>query len=334
LRREARRRRGFRRLFDSLAKSRGCGGGAKKTPQKRREPVRATGRCCVGRGIVVCPGFMDGITIIQALILGLIEGLTEFIPVSSTGHLILASSWLNLSGTPEQKAAVDAFDIVIQAGAIAACALHYRRKLIGAVTGLFSKDMGELVLSLRLVTNLLFAFVPIAVVGLLFRKTLKAWLFNPTTVAVALVVGGVAMIAADRFLATKAKIKDVDEISMHESMKVGFWQCLALIPGTSRSMSTILGGMTQGMTARTAADFSFLLSVPVLGAATVYELLKEWQGIIEHIGVAPLVVGLISSFFVGWLSIVFFLKLLERVGLAPFGYYRIVAGVVVAITLG
>ena len=276
---------------------------------------------------------MASITITDALVLGLVEGLTEFIPVSSTGHLILAGTWLKLADTEAQKAAVDAFDIVIQGGAILACAIHYRRKLIGAVRGLFATDLHEQVLGLRLVGNLMFAFVPIAVVGLLLRKPLKALLFNPTTVATALIVGGVLMILADKLLSRRATIRNVDEIAMRQSMFVGFWQCLALVPGTSRSMSTIFGGMVHGMTARTAADFSFLLSVPVLGMATLYELAKEWRGIAEHVGVEALLAGLGTSFVIGWLSIAVFLRLLDTIGLAPFGAYRIVAGAVVLATL-
>lgn len=277
---------------------------------------------------------MAGVSIGQALALGVVEGLTEFIPVSSTGHLILVSEWLGLAADPAQKAAVDAFDIVIQAGAIAACALYYRKVFARAVRGLLASDVVEKALGIRLVMNLLAAFVPIAVVGLVARKPIKAALFNSTTVAVALVAGGVAMILAERYAKRAqsrgaAPVASVQEIQLRASLRVGLFQCLALIPGTSRSMSTILGGLFSGLNARVAADFSFLLSVPVLGAATCYEALKEWHSLTEHVGPEALAVGLLSSFVVGWASIAVFLRLLGKVGLAPFGVYRIAAGIAV-----
>ncbi len=276
---------------------------------------------------------MQTVTWWQALVLGIVEGLTEFIPVSSTGHLILASRWLGLEGDPELKAAVDAFDIVIQAGAITACALYYRKTFMRALRGMWSRDVGEQSLALRLVMNLGVAFVPIAVVGLIARKPIKALLFNPATVATMLILGGIAMIVADRWAKRVGRIDAVESVGMRDAMKVGLFQCLALVPGTSRSMSTILGGVFAGMNARVAADFSFLLSVPVLGAATGYELLKEWHGLVTHVGPDALVIGLGSSFLVGWASIAVFLRLLGRVGLGPFGVYRIVAGGIVAATL-
>ncbi len=276
---------------------------------------------------------MQSVSALSALVLGVVEGLTEFIPVSSTGHLILTSHWLGLDATVAQKHAVDAFDIVIQGGAILACAIYYRKRLIGAVTGLFSDDLVKKAVALRLTLGLAMAFVPIAVVGLLLRKTLKFYLFNPVTVAGALIVGGIAMLIVDRKLGRKATVTKVEDIHPVVGAKVGLWQCLALIPGTSRSMSTMVGGMVSGMDAKTAADFSFLLSVPVLGAATGYELLKEWHSLVEHVGADALVIGLVASFVVGWASIAVFLRLVKTVGLAPFGLYRIIAGLVVAATM-
>lgn len=264
----------------------------------------------------------------QALILGVVEGLTEFVPVSSTGHLILTGAWLGLDATPDQKAAVDAFDIVIQAGAWLACVLYYLRWLGTRVAGIFSDDVLEMSRGWRLIFNLMFAFVPVVIVGLLFRKAIKAVLFGPLPVAVALAVGGVVMIAADRLRRDDAE-DDLDMMTMKQAMVVGLAQCFALIPGTSRSMSTMIGGMAAGLSARAAADFSFLLAVPVLGAATAYELLKEWHVMTAHIGWEAMAVGLIASFVVGWASIAVFLRIIVARGLAPFGVYRVLlAGVV------
>lgn len=272
----------------------------------------------------------------DALILGIVEGLTEFVPVSSTGHLILTGAWLGLGEDPAEKAALDAFDIVIQAGAWLAAVLYYWPLLRRRVAGLLSDDVLEQAAGWRLVLNLGLAFAPVVVVGLLARKAIKAVLFGTTPVAIALAVGGVAMIVADRLRGraeARATIHDVDDIGMKQALQVGLWQCLALIPGTSRSMSTIIGGLVAGMTPRVAADFSFLLAIPVLGAATAYELLKEWHVLIEGLGGVAIGVGLLASFLVGWASIAVFLRVIVARGLVPFGVYRVLLAALVWWTL-
>ncbi len=273
--------------------------------------------------------------LMHALILGIVEGLTEFIPVSSTGHLILVGQALGLGQTPESKAAIDAFDIVIQAGAWLACVLYYAPLLLTRLQGLRSTDPVARQLAHRLFLSMAIAFVPIAVIGKLAGKAIKHALFHPIPVAVALALGGMLMIFAERFAKRRSTGQRLDDLRLPTALTVGLAQCAALIPGTSRSMATILGGLFAGLNMRAAADFSFLLAVPVLGAATAYELLKEWHVLYAGIGLLPMTIGLIASFLVGLASIAGFLNLLDRIGLWPFGVYRILlAIVVVAVTQG
>ncbi len=276
--------------------------------------------------------------LLHALILGIVEGLTEFVPVSSTGHLILAGEALGIAQDAQMAAALDAFDIVIQAGAWFAAVLYYGKLLRRRFGALLSDDVLEQALGLRLALNLAVAFAPVVVVGLLARKAIKATLFGPAPVAVALVVGGVAMVAADKLWlrragAERAAIDDLNGITVRKALEIGLWQCLALVPGTSRSMATMLGGMRAGLSPRVAADFSFLLAIPVLGAATAYELLKEWRVLIDGLGLLAIAVGLLASFLVGWASIAVFLRIIVARGLAPFGVYRVILGAVVWWTL-
>lgn len=273
---------------------------------------------------------------VEALILGVVEGLTEFVPVSSTGHLILAGHWLGLGATPEAAAAVDAFDIVIQAGAWLAAVLYYAPLLRNSVSGAIGDDADARVAGRRLIVNLAIAFVPVMIVGLLARKWIKAWLFGPLPVACALAVGGVAMIVAERWARThraKATVASLAAIDARLALQVGLWQCLALVPGTSRSMATMLGGMLGGMSAKVAADFSFLLAIPVLGAATAYELLKEWALLRDVLGLPAIALGLAASFAIGWASIAIFLKVVVARGLWPFGLYRVALAALVWWTL-
>ncbi|MBM4342787.1 MAG: undecaprenyl-diphosphate phosphatase [Deltaproteobacteria bacterium] len=269
--------------------------------------------------------------LLHAVILGLVEGLTEFIPVSSTGHLILAGAWLGLDADPARKAAVDAFDIVIQAGALLACIWYYAPLLIQRVQGLRGDDPVAKQQGQRLLAGLAVAFVPVVVAGLTLRKPIKRLLFGPAPVAVALAVGGVAMIAVDLWLQRSRTPRDatLEELSPRTAIVVGLFQCLSLVPGTSRSMATMVGGLLAGLDRRAAADFAFLLAIPVLGAATAYEAIKEWRVIVDGIGPEAIAVGLIASFLTGWASIALFIRALGRIGLWPFGVYRLVAALVV-----
>ena len=270
----------------------------------------------------------------QALVLGIVEGLTEFVPVSSTGHLIVTGAWMGLGESADQKAALDAFEIVIQAGAWLACVLYYAKWIWARVGTIWSSQQAERRPGIALIINLSVAFVPVVIIGLMFRKAIKAVLFGVTPVAIALAVGGFVMLFADK-LERKSACDDLDQMTWKQALIVGVSQCAALIPGTSRSMSTIIGGLLGGLTPKAAADFSFLLAIPVLGAATAYELFKEWHIMSAHIGALAIAIGLLTSFVVGWASIAGFLRILARLGLAPFGIYRLVfAGVVWWVLIG
>src|SRR5579863_232585 len=201
-----------------------------------------------------------------AVLLGVVEGLTEYLPVSSTGHLVLAGHLLGLS---DEDPATSSFEIVVQLGAILAVVAHYRELLAERMRGLFSRDP----VALRLASALVVAFVPTAVAGLLLRKTIKAHLFGSTPVAIALVAGGIAMIIVERARARRgAKGEEgLEHVTLRRAFAIGLGQCLSLCPGTSRAMCTIVTGQLVGLSTGTAAEFSFLLALPTLGAATLYE---------------------------------------------------------------
>jgi undecaprenyl-diphosphatase len=259
-----------------------------------------------------------------AVLLGIVEGLTEYLPVSSTGHLILAGHWLGLG---DDDPATASFEIVVQLGAILAVVAHYRALLGERIRGLATRDPA----SRNLVVALAVAFVPTAVAGLALRKTIKAHLFGPLPVAIALVVGGVAMIVVERVRARRAtKGEDgLDRVTPARALAVGLGQCLSLWPGASRSMCTIVAGQLAGLSTGTAAEFSFLLALPTLGAATLYEAYKARHVLVPHVGVVSLAAGLVVSFLVAWAVIATFLRYLRARGLEPFGWYRVVLGALV-----
>ncbi len=266
-------------------------------------------------------------SLLVAALLGLVEGLTEFLPVSSTGHLILVSQWL---GSVDEGA--KSFDIVIQLGAILAVVVHYRKLFGDRLRGVLARDAA----SLRLFGALAVAFLPAAVVGLVLGKTIKRLLFGPLPVAAALLVGGIVMIVVERVRKARHVQGEfgTEHVTLKRALLIGLGQCFALWPGMSRSMSTIVAGQLSGLSTATAAEFSFLLSVPTLGAATLYEVYKARHELAHGGGAPQLVVGLVVSFVVAWLVIAAFLRYLSRRGLEPFGYYRIaLAVVVVALSL-
>jgi undecaprenyl-diphosphatase len=259
-----------------------------------------------------------------AVLLGIVEGITEYLPVSSTGHLVLAG---HLLGLDDADPATASFDIVVQLGAILAVVVHYRALLGQRAKGLLSGDRA----SRDLLVALLVAFTPAAIFGLLFRKAIKAHLFGPLPVAGALVVGGIAMIVVER-LRARSPVKGVDgldQVTPKRALTIGLGQCLSLWPGTSRSMCTIVAAQLSGLSTATAAEFSFLLALPTLGAATIYEGFKARHVLMSGVGLPSLAVGLVVSFFVAWGVIATFLTYLKKHGLEPFGWYRIVLGVVV-----
>ncbi len=261
---------------------------------------------------------VHGVGPLDAAVLGLVEGLTEYLPVSSTGHLILAGQLL----------AVDAkaFEIVIQLGAILAVVVHYRKLLGERVAGLLRKDP----IAVQLALALFLGFLPAAVVGLVLRRSIKAHLFAPIPVAAALIVGGVVMIGVDLWLARRPHPADgLEAVTPLRALYIGLGQCVSLWPGSSRSMCTIVTGQLLGLSTATAAEFSFLLALPTLGAATVYEGWKSRHELLADGGTTPLAIGLVVSFVVAWVVIAAFLKFLQRHGLGVFGYYRLLVGAAV-----
>jgi undecaprenyl-diphosphatase len=256
-----------------------------------------------------------------AILLGIVEGLTEYLPVSSTGHLELAGHVL---GLPD-NAATSSFEIVIQLGAILAVVVHYRVLLSDRLRGLFHKDAA----SIRLALALAIAFAPAAGVGLLFRKAIKEHLFKPLPIAAALIVGGILMIVTERIRASRGVHGEdgLDRVTPQRAVAIGLGQCFSLWPGSSRSMCTIVAGQLSGLSTATAAEFSFLLALPTLGAATTFEAYKARTALMAHGGTVTLAVGLVVSFLVAWAVIASFLRYLRARGLEPFGWYRIAVGV-------
>lgn len=250
-----------------------------------------------------------------AVILGIVEGLTEFLPVSSTGHLILATELL---GYDAAKWAV--FNIAIQPGAILAIVVLYRKLFWDMFTGFFRRDP----VAIAFVRNLLLAFIPAVVLGLVFGDYIEALLENAVVVAWALIVGGVGILLVERF----AKPKDsggVANLSTHQSIIVGLVQCIAMIPGVSRSGATIMGAMALGIDRKTAAEFSFFLALPTLTGATVLQLAKHRDAITSN-DIELIAVGAFVSFVVAWAVIKAFLAIVTRYGFAPFAWYRIIVG--------
>jgi undecaprenyl-diphosphatase len=268
--------------------------------------------------------YTRSVSLLVAILLGIVEGLTEFLPVSSTGHLILVSHWL---GSHDEGA--KSFDIVIQLGAILAVVVHYRRLFWTRLRGLAQRDPA----ALRLFGALVVAFVPAGLVGLVLGKTIKRLLFGPLPVAAALLLGGVVMIAVERWRKARGVegVSGTEQVTLRRALIIGLGQCFALWPGMSRSMSTIVAGQLAGLSTATAAEFSFLLSVPTLGAATLYEIYKARADLAQGIGAAQLAAGLLVSFGVAWLVIAGFVRYLGKRGLEPFGYYRIALAVLVVV---
>jgi len=257
---------------------------------------------------------------LEAIILGLVEGITEFLPVSSTGHLILTQSLLGLHG-----AAVDRHIIIIQGAAILAVCWEFRQKLLHAAFTMHSQAASR-----RFVLNMLIAFLPLAVLGLLFGSEIKAALFNPIAVAIALVVGGVVILWAER-RQHEERVSSVDELTTLDAVKLGLFQALALIPGTSRSGATIIGGLLCGLSRKTAAEFSFFVAIPVLLAATGFEL-WESRAELATADPAPLMVSCVVSFISALLATKLLLRFVSRHSFAAFAWYRIVFGGIILIT--
>ncbi len=259
--------------------------------------------------------------LMKAAVMGVVEGLTEFLPISSTGHLILAGALL---GFDDEKAKV--FDIAIQTGAIFAVILVYWHKLRATVTGLGREPQAQ-----RLALNVLIAFVPAVLLGLLFGKAIKAHLFTPTVVASTFIIGGLIILWAERRQARNpgtARILEADDMTPMDALKVGLVQCLAMVPGTSRSGATIIGGMLLGLSRKAATDFSFYLAIPTLIGAGAYSLYKE-RALLSLADLPMFMVGLLFSFLSAWLCVRWLLRFISTHSFVGFAWYRIVFGLVV-----
>lgn len=266
---------------------------------------------------------MDWILMCKALILGVVEGLTEFLPVSSTGHLIVAGSLLNYTNAQSKV-----FDVVIQFGAILAICWEYRRKIGTVIGGLPSRPDAR-----RFAVNVIIATIPAIVLGLLFEKAIKSVLFSPVPVSVALIVGGIVILWAEarqRDRGVAPTVTSVDDLSYADALKVGLAQCFALIPGTSRSGATIIGGMLFGLERRVATEFSFFLAIPIIFGATLYELAKYWRTLsVNDIGLFA--VGLVAAFVSAFICVRWLLRYVATHDFTAFAWYRIGFGLLILI---
>lgn len=276
------------------------------------------------------------IAIPEAILLGVVEGVTEFLPVSSTGHLVLVDEMLGLRSnddlSPSQLEAVEAYEIVIQVGAILAVFFLYGRELYQMAEG----ALGRSPKGRRLLINLLGAFIPTAVIGLAIKDVIEEYLQSSWPVIASLAVGGVAMIAFERSAfgqRVRQNQGDMTSMTLGQAVLIGVIQCLALWPGTSRSMVTIMGAMALGLSAVAAAEFSFLLGLVTLSAASGYKLIKHGPVLFAHIGWPSMLVGILVSAVVAAIAIKAFVAFLNRRGLEPFGWYRIALAAVMFFVL-
>ncbi len=265
---------------------------------------------------------MDWLLACKALILGVVEGLTEFLPVSSTGHLIVAGSLLNFTDDHAKT-----FDVVIQLGAILAVCWEFRRRIGSVVVGLPSRPDAR-----RFTLNVIIATIPAVVLGLLFEKAIKAALFSPVPVAFALVAGGVVILWAEARQRARgdaaARVQNVDDLSPLDALKVGLAQCFALIPGMSRSGSTIIGGMLFGLERRVATEFSFFLAIPIIFGATAYELYKDWH-LLSVDALGSFALGFVAAFISAFACVRWLLRYISAHDFTVFAWYRIGFGLLI-----
>jgi undecaprenyl-diphosphatase len=267
---------------------------------------------------------MDLTLALQAIVMGLVEGLTEFLPISSTGHLILAGSLLGFTGEKS-----DVFKIVIQAAAMAAVWWEFSVRINTVLKGMFNDPKQQ-----KFVINLVAAFLPLAVLGLLFGKLIKAALFHPAPVAIAFIVGGFVILWAEarqKANPTAIRVQSVDDMTLLDAFKVGCAQALALVPGTSRSGATIIGGMLFGLPRKVATEFSFYLAIPTILVATVYDLVKHRE-LLTSADLPLFTVGSLFSFISAFLCIRWLLRYISSHDFTVFAWYRIVFGIIVLVT--
>lgn len=265
---------------------------------------------------------MDIVLLFQAAIMGVVEGLTEFLPVSSTGHLIVTAELLNF-WTPDKRMV---FEIAIQLGAILAICFEYRVKLVHVTTGLLKKDNS----SIRFTRNVLIAFMPAAIIGVIAHDTIKEYLFTPLVVAFMLIFGGILILWAER-RDHQVTANEVDEMSWKQALKVGFAQCFAMIPGTSRSGATIIGGLFFGLSRKTAAEFSFFLAIPTMFGATALSVYKHrdeffWSDF------PVIAVGFIMAFIVALIVVKALVHYVAKHNFTIFAWYRIAFGLIIFLT--
>ena len=258
---------------------------------------------------------MDLILFFKTVIMGLVEGATEFLPISSTGHLIIAGDLLGFLSKEKR----DVFEIIIQLGAIFAVCWAFKERLLNTVTTLTKEAKAQ-----HFVRNLAIAFLPAALLGLAFHHAIKAYLFSPLTVAIALIVGGFAILLIEK-LPLKTPTQSVDDISAKQALQIGFAQALALVPGVSRAGATILGGMIFGLNRAVATEFSFFLAIPIMFAATGYDLLKNWR-LLSVDDVTVFAVGFITAFLSALIAVKFLIRFVQTHNFVPFAWYRIIFG--------
>lgn len=258
--------------------------------------------------------------LIQAIILGVVEGLTEFLPISSTGHLIIVSNWLGF----QDKSGANTFVVAIQAGAILAVCWYYRQLIGKLLVGMWHPGAER-----RLVINTLIAFLPAALIGVLIAHLIESWLFNVGTVATMLILGGVILLWIEKRPSTKPRTMTMQDMTWKQALGVGVAQCFAMIPGTSRSGSTIVGGLLLGLSRQVATEFSFFLGIPTILGATVYDLWRNRDSLLSgEMNLSLLIVGLVVSFISALIVVKWLIGYVSRHDYQPFGWYRIVFGVV------
>jgi undecaprenyl-diphosphatase len=265
---------------------------------------------------------VDIVLLAKAAVMGIVEGLTEFLPISSTGHLILAGSLLGGFGDNRGKV----FEIAIQTGAIFAVILVYWQKIKSTVVALPRQPKAQ-----RLALNIFIGFLPAVVLGLLFGKVIKEHLFIPTVVASTFIIGGFIILWAEKRPPGSVRVEHVDDLTPWDALKVGLVQCFAMIPGTSRSGSTIIGGMLLGLSRQAATDFSFFLAIPTLIGAGLYSIYKE-RAALSMADIPLFAVGLVFSFISAWLCVRWLLKFISTHNFIPFAWYRIAFGILVLAT--
>jgi len=252
--------------------------------------------------------------IFQAIIIGIIEGFTEFLPISSTGHMIVASRFLGI----EESALIKAYEVIIQFAAIMAVMLIYKDKMSFKKVVLWQK--------------LILAFLPLAIVGFIFKDQIKT-LFNVQTVAWMFIIGGIVFLIVEYFYEEKeSHVSDVEEVSFMQALWIGIAQIFSLVPGTSRAGATIIGGLLTGLDRKTSMEFSFLLAIPVMAAVTGYDLLKHYQDFADA-NWGPFVIGFVTAFVVAYLTIKLFLAFIQRFTFVAFGIYRIIFGVILLMVI-